>query len=402
MSSKFKTGAVLGVVAALSFSLAACGGSSDDDSGAFVLGMVEDTAGGTAATSAEATRGIKVAIDEINKAGGIDGEKIKLVHFSDGGEPSQAPALLRKLAGRDARVILMNSGSASAAQVKPVAQQEKIAAISPTNISGAIAAPPNNTYSFTLANPVADIGTTYAAAWVKAGIKRVAVITDDSPTMAGLNGALVPILEKAGIDIVANEKAPLNSSDVTAQVSRLKKSSPDAVLVSSLGGQLEILFQDALSQMMAGVPRFSLASIGNQPETWALAKPGVLDGLVYASSLSSDNPRSTALTAKLEKAYGADFKGLTAFAAQGYDSVYLVKAAAEKAGKDADSAKIKKAFEKVEGYQPSFGGTDFTLSFSTEKHVGSDGLCGIVLRTFDAQNTPGENWPTYQPGCEAS
>ncbi|WP_326643615.1 ABC transporter substrate-binding protein [Streptosporangium sp. NBC_01755] len=361
--------------------------------------MIEDTAGGIAATSAEATLGIELALSEINAGGGVDGKKLKLVRFSDGGEPSQSPALVRKLINADARIILMNSGSASAAQVKPVVQQEHIATISPTNILGAIAQPPNHTYSYILANPVTDVGTVYGAAFTKAGYKRVAVLTDDSPTMAGLNDALLPTLEKAGVNLVAKEKAPMNATDVTAQVSRLSESKPDAVLVSSLGGQLEVLFQNALKQALPSTPRFSLASIGNQPETWALAKPGTLDGLVYASAISSQNTRSNELITKLKARYGAKFKALTAFSAQGYDSVHLAAKVLKDAGSGADSKAINAALQKISGFDASFGGAGFTMSFSGDKHIGSDGLCGIVLRTFDAQNQPGQNWAAYQPSC---
>jgi branched-chain amino acid transport system substrate-binding protein len=384
--------------AVLSLSVTACGSSSESD-GDIVIGMIEDTAGGTAATSAEATRGIELALSEINAGGGIDGKKLKLARFSDGGEPSQSPALVRKLVNEKARIILMNSGSASAAQVKPIVEQEHIAAISPTNILGAIAQPPNNTYSYILANPVTDVGAVYGAAFTKAGYKRVAVLTDDSPTMAGLNDALLPTLQKAGVELVAKEKAPMNSTDVTTQVSRLSRSNPDAVLVSSLGGQLEVLFQNALKQALPKTPRFSLASIGNQPETWALAKPGTLDGLVYASAISSQNARSNELANKLKGRYGPKFKALTAFSAQGYDSVYLIKKVLTEAGSGADSKAINDALQKVSGFEASFGGTGFTMSFSGAKHIGSDGLCGIVLRTFDAENKPGANWATYQPSC---
>ncbi|MFI0406023.1 ABC transporter substrate-binding protein [Actinomadura sp. 3N508] len=384
--------------AAMTLSFTACSGSSGNGD-EIVLGMIEDTAGGTAATSAEATLGIELALSEINEGGGVDGKKLKLVRFSDGGEPSQSPALVRRLVNEKARVILMNSGSASAAQVKPVANQENVATISPTNILGAIAQPPNNAYSYILANPVTDVGTVYGAAFTKAGYKRVAVLTDDSPTMAGLNDALLPTLEKAGVDLVANEKAPMTATDVTSQVSRLSRSKPDAVLVSSLGGQLEILFQNALKQALPTTPRFSLASIGNQPQTWALAKPGTLDGLVYASAISPQNTRSNELITKLKSRYGGKFKALTAFSAQGYDSVHLVAKVLKDAGSDADSKAINTALQKVSKFEASFGGTGFTMSFSADKHIGSDGLCGIVLRTFDAQNQPGQNWATYQPSC---
>lgn len=391
-------------IAVVSMSIAALTGCGGGDSGAegggqIVIGMVEDTSGGTAATSAEASTGIELAVSEINKAGGIGGRQIKLIRQNDSSQPSQTPAVLRRLVNDGARVIIMNSSSASAQQVKPVVEQEKIVAISATNIATQIAMPPNNSYSFILANPITDIGTVYAAAFKKVGISRLAVITDDSPTMAGLNKALLPTFEQAGITIVANEKAALNSTDVAPQVSRIAASTPDALFVSSLGGQLELLFHNSAHQIMPTVPRFSLASIGNQPETWKLARPGAFENLVFASAISSDNPNSKQVEEKLKAELGDKFLGLTAFAAQGYDTVYLIKQAIESAGVDSAPADVLKGLEQVSKYQAHWGRQGFTMSFAPDKHVGSDGLCGVVLRRFDAENRPGANWADYQPEC---
>ncbi|MFB9180899.1 ABC transporter substrate-binding protein [Dactylosporangium sucinum] len=383
--------------------ITACGDGKDSGSSSsgkdIVIGMVEDTSGGTAATSAEASTGISLAIDEINKAGGVGGRSLKLIRQSDGSQPSQTPAVVRKLVSDGARVIIMNSSSASAQQVKPVVEQEKIVAVSATNIATAIAEPPNNTFSFILANPITDIGTVYAAAFKKTGVTKLAVITDDSPTMAGLNKGLLPIFEQSGITIVANEKAPLNSTDVAPQLSRIAGAKPDALFVSSLGGQLEVLFHNTAHQIMPDTPRISLASIGNQPETWKLAKPGALRQLVYASAISADNERSTELGGKLKAKLGEKYLGLTAFAAQGYDTVYLLKQAIEKAGVDSSPAQVRDGLEQISKFPASWGRQGFTMSFTSSKHVGSDGLCGIVLRRFTEQNQPGDNWADYQPQC---
>ena len=196
---------------------------------------------------------------------------------------------------------------------------------------------------------------------------------------------------------MAQEKAPLDANDVTAQVLRIKEKSPDAVLVSSLGGQLEVLFENTLYQQMRKAPRFSLASIGNQPATWALARPNALDGLVYVASIASNNPRSATLSKLLASKQGDKFTALTAYEAQGYDAVQIVKLAIEKAGSD-EPVLIKTAIEHISGFKPTFGSDQFTISFSPTKHIGTDGLCGLVLMQFKG-NKPLAPWKTYQANC---
>ena len=173
---------------------------------------------------------------------------------------------------------------------------------------------------------------------------------DDSPTIAGINSLLLPKIQAAGVTIVAQEKAPLDATDVTAQILRVKEKKPDAVLVYSLGGQLEVLFENTLYQQLRKTPRFSLASIGNQPATWKLAQPNALDGLVYVASIASNNPRSAELSKLLTAKQGGKFLGLTAYEAQGYDALQVIRLAIEKAGQD-DPVLIKTALEHVSGFE---------------------------------------------------
>jgi branched-chain amino acid transport system substrate-binding protein len=363
-----------------------------------VIGMLADTSGGASFYSQLTANAVKVAVEEANAKGGVLGRQIKLIEESDGNNPSQAPALVSRMIQNGAKVILLNSGSASAVASKKTLLDQKIPGIASTNIDTRIGSPPDHDYSFMLPNPITDIGTIYAAAFQKMGVKTLAVISDDSPTIAGINGLLLPKIQAAGVTLVAQEKAPMDANDVTAQILRLKEKNPDAVLVSSLGGQLEVLFENTLYQQMRKTPRFSLASIGNQPATWALAQANALDGLVYVASVASNNPRSAALTKLLSAKLGNKFKALTAYEAQGYDAVQIVKLALEKAGAD-DPVLIKTAIEHISGFKPSFGSANFTVSFSPTKHIGTDGLCGLVLMQFKG-NKPEAPWKTYQPKCD--
>jgi branched-chain amino acid transport system substrate-binding protein len=393
------------MLASTALIVSGCGGesgagvSNSGDSDAIVIGMVEDTAGGAAGYSELGTQGIELRVKEINDAGGVLGRKIKLTRASDNNEPTQTPAVVRKLVEDGAVAVLLNSGSASAVQVKPVCKELKRVCLAVPNIDARIATAPDAEYSFSLANPITDIGELFANAFDAAGITKVAAISDDSPTMAGLNGLLLPAFKKRGVDLVADEKVAADAADVNAQVARLKSSKPDAVYVGSLGGQIEASIHNAVSQQMPGVQRFSLASIGNQPGTWKLADPGSLEGVIFASQASPDNPRTVTLEKLLKSDLGGDFDALTAYHQQGYDAVSLVAKAIEADGSVKDPSTLKAAMEGISGYQPTFGQPDFTLSFTANKHSATDGLCGLVVGQFDKDNKPGAPWPDYQPKC---
>src|SRR5262249_38490470 len=161
----------------------------------------------------------------------------------------------------------------------------------------------------------------------------------------------------------------------------------DAIMVTSVGGAFEVLAQNTLASQMSGVPRFSLASIGNQPSSWKLANPSALNGLIFMGSINSQNPRTQTLTDLLKKKNGDNYE-IVAYDAQAWDSVQLLKEAIEKAGGADDPKKLNEAIQGVTGYKASFGQGSFTLSFSSTKHLGADGLCGLSLIEFGSSNKP--------------
>jgi branched-chain amino acid transport system substrate-binding protein len=200
------------------------------------------------------------------------------------------------------------------------------------------------------------------------------------------------------MDLVADETAAVDAADVNAQIAKVKKADPDLVLVSSVGGNFEVLVQNTLAQQLPDVQRFSLASIGNQPDIWKLANPGSLEDLVFMGSIDHDNPRTADLEKKLREWRGDDDYSVTAYDAQAYDSIQILKQAIEEAG-STDGPAVLEALQGISGYQASFGAENFGISFTQDKHTGADGLCGLVLTHFGADNKPDGAWDQYQPEC---
>lgn len=363
-----------------------------------VIGMIEDTAGGASAYSLVQSEGIEAAVEEINDNGGILGRPVELLRENDQNEPSQTPTLTRRLIENGAHVLLMNSGSASAVASKPICQEEQIVCLAPGNVSNEIVAEPDADFSYIMAPSATAMGEAYQGGMPAAGIETLAVISDDSPTIQGFDEFFLPFIEEAGIEFVAEETVPLDASDVSAQIARVADADADALLVSSLGGQTEVLIHNTAAQQLPDLPRFTVASIGNQPDSWELADPGALEGVVYIGTVSTENPRTQELEEVLSERVDG-FQAVTGYNAQGYDSVQLLKMAIESAGGTDDSAAINTALEGIQDYQPHFGQANFTLSFGPEKHSGSDGPCGIVLGTWGPDNQPAGPWDVFQTSC---
>jgi branched-chain amino acid transport system substrate-binding protein len=361
-----------------------------------VIGMDEDSTGPGAAYSTIAGKTIRLAIQDINDKGGVLGRPLQLVVENDESDPTKVPAVLQKLSSRGAKVLLLQSGSAAIIQAKSTLTQLKLPAIAPTGVTATLIDPPNNELIYMLANTTSDWAKVYCGAFQAAKINKLAVLTDDTTTIAALNKALLGAM--SCVQVVANEKGASNANDLSAIVARIKNANPDAVLVTSVGGNFEVLAQNTVAQQLGDKPRFSLASIGNQPSSWKLANAGALGGLVFMGSINQQNPRTKALTELLKKKNGDSYE-IVAYDAQAWDSVQLLKQAIEKAGGPDDPAKLNQALQSITGYPATFGQASFTLSFSATKHLGAELDERQPPQAVGADNRPKGPWATYQPPC---
>lgn len=361
-----------------------------------IIGMDVDSTGPGASYSVPARDTMQDAIDEINANGGVLGRPLEVIIENDESDPTRTPSVVRKLAEDGAHALIMQTGGSAIEQAKSVIQEAGLPTIAPTSLTTSLAEPPDNEFMYILANPIADFIDIFCGAFDEAGIETLGILSDTSPTIAGLNELLVPGLRDC-VDVVAEEEAAVDTSDVSAQVARLSDEDPDAVLVSSVGGGFEVLAQNTLFQQMADTTRFSLAAIGNQPESWELANPGALEGLIFMGSLNSENELTDDLRTFLEERRDDDWT-MTAYDAQAYDAIQLLAMAFEEAGTD-DPVAVNQALQSIADYEAHFGQPGFTLSYGPDKHIGTDGLCGLSLIEFTADNEPGDPWETYQPEC---
>lgn len=406
---------LVGVLLVAALVAAACGSGEDDaetsgdsptgDAGSgeqptgepIIIGMDLDSTGPGASYSTIAGDTIRDAIDEVNENGGILDRPVELVVENDESDPTKTPSVIRNLLEQGSHVLILQSAGAAVQQAKPVVQEGGVVALAPTSISQSIAEPPDNDYIYTLANPISDFIEVYCGAFEEAGIETLAMLSDGTTTIDGVNELLQPGLREC-VELVADEEAPVDTSDVNAQVARIRDQDPDAVLVSSVGGNFEVLAQNTLAQQMPDVTRFSLASIGNQPESWDLANAGALEGLIYMASIDPTNPRTQELQEFLEERRDGDYE-MTAYDAQAYDTVQLIKQAIEEAGSVDDPEALRDAMNSITDYEAHFGQEGFTLSYAEDKHIGTDGLCGLTLMQFGSDNRPDQPWDTYQPPC---
>jgi branched-chain amino acid transport system substrate-binding protein len=334
------------------------------------IGYNSDQSGGGAAEHGLSGRfGVEAAVEDINKAGGLLGRKVVLVNRDDQGQPPKSIQNMNELIDSEKVVAVIgptNTGNALAWLHLP--QQKKVPVISHvatgTDITKRYEKEAKN-YIFRVSMVDREQVALLVAYAVKASkIRKIAIIADSTGYGQGGVKDVTEILKLHGITPVANEKFQPKDTDMTSQLSKVKSSGADVLIVYALA--------DANAHLMKSMEKMNFfpVTVGS----WAnLASPFVniagkklAENLIFAASVTeSSNDRASALNARIL----AKEKNLPIFvtAAQGYDSMMLLAAAIKQAG-STNGEKVRDALEAIDGVQGII--KTYKKPFSKTNHEG--------------------------------
>ena len=318
------------------------------------IGLTGPFTGGSASMGVSMRDGVKLAVGEINKAGGIMGRQIALVERDDEAKNEIGVQIAQELINKEqvvATLGFINTGVALASQ--RFYQEAEIPVLNNvatgTAIAGQFKAP---NYIFrTSANDLIQSAMIANEAIKRQGFKAPAILADS--TNYGQLGRedLVRALTGLGVKTVAEEKFNIGDTDMTAQLLRAKQAGADVVLTYAIGPEL--------AQIANGMAKlgWKVPMIGS----WTLSMATFIDnagangeGAMMPQTFiqTGNTPKRKAFIEAYQAAYKVDRIPSPVSAAQGYDSVFLLKAAIEQA-KSTDGAKIRAALEdlktKVDG-----------------------------------------------------
>ncbi len=192
-------------------------------------------------------------------------------------------------------------------------------------------------------------------------------------------------MQKAGLQIVANEKFGQKDVDMTAQLTRVKAANPQAVVVWSIPPSASIATKN-YADLGIKAPLFQSHGIGNKMYI-QLAGPGS-SGVVFpagkllvAEHLADNDPQKGVLLA-YAKEFEAKYGSRNTFGGHAWDAVQIVARAMEKSG--ADRAKLRVAIEATK----NFVGITGVFDFSPTDHNGLDGRAVTMIQIVDGQWRP--------------
>ncbi|WP_029144885.1 ABC transporter substrate-binding protein [Microbacterium luticocti] len=341
--SKITAAAAGVVVAGLALSGCAGGGSepggASGDSGPIkvvVLGGIgaEGVLANNATTSVTAA---KASVAAVNAAGGILGRQVEISVIDDTADPTVAVTKLREMiAGGEKPAVVMNSGPSTVADATiPILTQNKILSfnIGPTATSGD---PSKNPYNFDLSPSVNDYMGSFAATLKDRGYEKVAILHGSSAYGEQFGELGAKTLTSAGFTITGNEGYDNAALDMTAQISALKSGNPDVVVLDAYGAPLGYVLQ-GFEKLGWDVPIMGNNSvsatglIATAPPDGVLGTDQVKNLTMQVFSSTKYSADDAAVNDAVKRMVEAGDIKSSLILAYNYDSMLLIKAAAEKA-----------------------------------------------------------------------
>ena len=199
------------------------------------IGVAEALSGGAAQYGAAIRNGFQLAAEQINAAGGVNGDKIQLVIEDEQGKKEEAINVFKKLVFQDKVLMIFGPTLSNSAQAaNPIAQASKTVVFGTSNTADGITS--IGDYVFRNSVTEADVlPETLKMAIRKGNIKKVAVLygNDDVFTKSGYDN-FKKALADLNLPVTTTETFAKGDVDFKAQLTKIKAGNPDAIVVSAL------------------------------------------------------------------------------------------------------------------------------------------------------------------------
>ena len=329
---------------------AASGTAAAASAGTIKLGWLGPLTGGVAQYGIAVQNGVKLYVDQINAAGGINGKQIELISYDEEGDATKAVTGYNSL--MDSGVVGIVGDVTTAPTIAVVAEayadNTPMITASATAASVTYNADTNTVYSNMFRSCFIDPfqGDTMARfAKEVLGAKTAAVLYDNGDTYStGVYEYFVAKCAELGVEVVATESYASGAVDFSGQLTNIASAKPDVLFLPIYYNDVALVATQAAS---AGITATMLGVDGWSSVLDAVTDPALVEGAYYCSGYSSEDTSELVqkFLADYAAAYGADATP-NMFDAQGYEAAWILCdaiAAAETSGKEYGSAEYKQA-----------------------------------------------------------
>ncbi len=349
MKKFWKSLAAVACAAAMAATVSGCngkeGGAGGDDN-TLVIGGIGPVTGENAVYGIAVRNGIQLAVDEINEAGGVNGMKLKLDFQDDVSEAEKALTAYNTIKDNGAKMLIGTVTSGPCISVSAEAAKDNMFLITPSGSAIDCITAGDNCFRVCFTDPGQG---TIAADYIadkKLGTKVGVIYNSQIDYSTGILDGFKKEAAAKGLEVVSEQAFISGDVDFSVQIEKIKESGADLLFLPIYYQEASLILQQAEGKL--NIPVFGgdgLDGLIDQLKDKVALAEGVYVMTPYAAS--SPEAKSAAFTA----AYNAKFPGVNPiqFAADGYDAVYIIKAALEKAGVKDASLSMSEICDAVKG-----------------------------------------------------
>ena len=349
----------LATLAAVALLVSSCGkrGSGDE----IVIGEYGSLTGTTATFGQSTDNGIQMAFDEINKAGGVLGKKVKIIVEDDQSKPEEAATAVTKLINQDNVVAILGEVSSSRSlAAAPICQSSKIPMISPSSTNPRVTQIGDYIFRVCFIDPFQGaVMAKFAADTLK--LKKVAILVDvRNDYSVGLQTFFRQHFKRLGGGVVAEQSYSEGDSDFRAQLTQIKATNPEAIYVPGYYTEVGTIARQARE---LGITVPLLGGDGwDSPKLWEIGGKA-LNGCYFSNHYSTNDP--SPVVQKFVNDYQARYKQVPdAIAALAYDAARIMADAMTRAG-STSGPKVRDAIAATK----DFVGVTGTITINAERNA---------------------------------
>jgi len=326
----------------------------------YKIGVILTAAGRYAALGGPQRDGAFLAAEGINRRGGVNGHMLELIFEDDGGDPSVAARLAKKLIGENkVSAIFGGTPIVSAQAIALVCEEKKIPLIAPVPQTSVVK---NKRFAFinTVTSEITAVGQ---ARYIVEELrwKKVAIV-HDTTEYGILISALVKQALKEKLSETVSYEFISTDTDLTPILLKIKAFNPDGISLVGSIPSAPAIFMKQKKGLGIEIPVIGPTSLTTQTFINLVGEAG--NGMMLQSNVNytSQSQGAREFFESMEKKYPGTLP--LAFHAFGWDGIKLFAKVMENVG--SDPLKIRDALENIKGYDGARG----LINLSPEDHSG--------------------------------
>ena len=329
------------------------------------IGVFMSLTGDTANFGISSTNGIKMAADEVNTTGGINGKQIELLVQDDRSDASEAATIVTKFVTQDqVHAILGEVASSRSIAAAPIAQNAKIPMLTPSSTNPEVTRKGDYIFRSCFIDPVQGAAIAQFAAKTLNSKRGALMVDRKNDYSTGLEKVINEVFTRLGGQIVVTQSYQAADQDFNAQITSIKGANPDVIFVPGYYGDVGLFAKQARDK---GITVPIVGGDGwDSPSLYQIGG-AALNGCYFSNHYSPDD--ADPLVQKFVNDYKSRFGTVPdALAATAYDAARIMFDAIKRAN-SLDGTAIRNALAATRDFPGVTGRVTFNENRDAVKPI---------------------------------